>query len=170
MLLSRFLGRLQDYGLSRAFLSDDIKFAFTITVTLALVNKALNIFVSEVNVVFVNNEFVSQTVPFLSALLSFIVTGFAILVSLTDEEFLAELADLEIYPKIIFQFEYNILLVIITALVAAYVSSYTWGRFGDKILFYIFLFFLFYTVTSITELLQLISNIGINKASFEKEK
>jgi hypothetical protein len=166
MILKRFRRRLRNYGYKRLLISPDFLAACILTLGLFTIEE-ISTGTSEIPTVeFVNFEFVAGLVPVLASLTSFIITGLAVLVSLTNKDFLAELSDLGVYPNILFMFEFNIVLLGWTAILAVIITTYE----VPNLLFYLFLFFFLYSVFSLTELMQLISNTGINKARYERQK
>ena len=163
MLLKRFLKQLSDYGVKRLLTSPDIKISASLTFILFLLD-FIPCQLIQINVI--NLDFVSGTTPLLTALTSFVIVGLSILVSFTDEEFLAELVDLEVYQNILFIFLFNILLVGFSAFLSIIISSYSLSG----LFFYMFLFFLMWSLLSLASMLQLIVNVGMNKAEFERNK
>lgn len=166
MILDRFRRRLRKYGYGRLIRSPDFILSILLTLSLYSISKS-TCTLSHFSCITVENEdFVETSLKLLFALTSFVVTGLAILVSFTDEDFLGELSDLGVYTNILFFFEYNIYLILTTALVGILYVTYDLGR-G---IFHLQVFLLTYSILSITELVELIANTGINKARFEEQK
>lgn len=166
MILKRFRRRLRNYGFKRLLTSADLIVGLLFTLALFGIQKLTHTTDNFINITFINFDFIDGLIPILGALTSFVITGLAVLVSVTNEDFLGEISDLGIYPNILFMFEFNILLLGWTAILAVILTTYE----VPSNLFYIFLFFFAYSMLSLTELMQLIVNTGLNKARYEGQK
>lgn len=148
-----FFYRLRTGGFTRVIEGHDLHVAIATTILLAAIHAFTHITV-------VKSSLVSTATPLAFSLIAFILTGLAILISFSDEEFLALLKDLKIYNNIVFTFEYNVYLTIIVSVAGIIYQSYDLGAVG----FFVFTFLFLYMLLSVANLVAMISTVGSKKA------
>lgn len=164
MVLSRFFGRVRDYGIRSILFDIDMKFSLLIwgmAVLWAIIpceTEKLNYCIS-----LYSEQLIDHTIRLFTMLTALIITGLSILVAFTDKEFVSDLKSLGVYSNIMFVFEYTFFLTATTALVGILMDSYPLP--GP--IFYLYLFLLIYAPLSIANLIQLVVDIGIKKAEYE---
>ena len=147
---------IRNYGIWRIIWDKDFILSVIISISLVSIHYATGIEV-------INDKFVSESVQLAVSLLAFIIAGLALLVSFSDEEFLALLKDLEIYDNILFVFQYNIYIAILVSVTGIIYESYSVPR-G---LFFVYLFAFIYMILSVVMMIDLIVSFGDKKARFE---
>ena len=148
-----FLSRLKQYGGLRLLKSKDF--------IVSLVFFAVLLFFSAIPD---STDFLKASVGFSSSLIAIVLTGLAIIVSLSNSQFIAFLKDkANVFDQLIFVFEWNAYLAIVTTLVglgAIYNSNMWFIQF--------FTFLLIYLSTSIVNLIAFVSYYGQAKAEFDR--
>lgn len=119
------------------------------------------------NVKIVKSGFVSAATPLAISLIAFILVGVSVLVSFSDEKFLALLKKLEIYNTILFNFEFGMYLALVVSVAGIILQAYSaalnfLGIFAAA--FYIFLFLFFYMCFAAANIVSSIVSIGSRKA------
>lgn len=152
---SEFLKRASDYGVKPILTSWDFILAVTSAILyLALKTRGIQI---------ARESLVAQGFTFFTALIAFILTGLALVVSFSDKKFLALLKEKKIYNNLMFLFEFVIYLTALTAITSAIILSYNLV----EQLFVIYLFLAVYTTTALLSLVGTIVSYGERKAKFE---
>lgn len=105
------------------------------------------------------SEFVSNATSLSGSLTAVIITGIAILVALTDTEFLILLKREEIYEKLMFTFEYTTLLSIFVSVFGIILQSYNFS-YGES---YFFVFSFLYLILAVSRLVSQIVSFGDRK-------
>lgn len=152
--------RLRNGGYERILWGKDLYISLLLVITLIVAN-----WYSSIGVV--NIQFISGGTSLAISLTAFILAALAVLVSFSNEKFLALLKELEIYNTLIVNFEFSIYLALITSIMGIIIDSYSdhLQSFGylDEI-FFIFVFFFIYMVLAAANLVSVIVSLGGRKA------
>lgn len=149
-----FSSRLKKYGIERIFRSKDFKASILIFALLTLFS-----LIPE------SKEFLKAGIGFSSSLIAIVLTGLAIVVSLSNSRFIAFLKDeAEVFDSLIFLFEWNAYLAIVSTLVGltTIYNTNIW-------LYGLFTLLLIYLSASIINLIAFISYYGQVKAEFDRK-
>ncbi|WP_414837407.1 hypothetical protein ACK3SF_03990 [Candidatus Nanosalina sp. VS9-1] len=148
-----FVSRLKKYGGLRLLTSNDFKVSAVIFATLYFFS-----------VIPSSLGFLEASIGFTSSLIAIVLTGLAIIVSLSNSSFISFLKDkAQVFDQLIFLFEWNAYIAIFTTLVGlATVAN------GSIWLYRFFTFLLLYLSASILNLIAFVSYYGQVKAEFDK--
>lgn len=150
-----FIGRLMNFGVSRMFMSRD--FIATLSIF------ALMILFKPEYLDNINYWFIETSINVSISLTAFIIAAFAILISLSNREFIIFLKKRDIYDKILFLFEWNVYTTITVAAFGLYI-----GYFERNVTIYrLFIFAFLYMMTSVINLTSFITYYGQRKGEFE---
>lgn len=163
MIPKRFLERLSNYGYRRIFLSPDIVYSIIFSGLIVVLSEGVCGVSQYPCLNLASGRLVELATQFAISLTAFILAGLAILVSFTDKEFISELKSIGIYENIMFVFQYNIYLTIVTVLLGSVIQAYNL----KGAVFYIFVFVFIYMVLSLIQMIDLIVTVGNKKAEFE---
>ncbi|WP_282349160.1 hypothetical protein [Haloferax volcanii] len=110
------------------------------------------------------SSFVAAATGISSSLIAVVLTGIAILVSLSSEQFLSFLREQDIYDRIMFVFEYTVALAIITSLLGSILQAVEYSEY----MFWIFVFFFIYLLLSTMQIVSTIIEYGDKIGEFSK--
>jgi len=151
-----FFSRLKHAGLIRIFFGYDFILAFILTICVYFLDyDGLENFNSQ--------TFIEQSTSLAISLTGFIIAGIAIIIALTDEEFLVYLKKEGVYNNLLFVFEYTVLLAIFVSFVGISFQSYDHGVTE----FYSFLFLFLYLLFAASRLISNIISFGDRKGDVE---
>lgn len=112
------------------------------------------------------DEFIRNSTTLSGSLTAVIITGTAILVSLTDSDFLLLLKRNNLYSNLMFNFEYTTLLSIFVSVFGVVLQSYNY----TYIELYIFIFFFLYLIFAVSRLVSQIVSFGDRRGDLELVK
>jgi hypothetical protein len=150
-----FLSRLSQYGGLRLLKSKDLLASVSIFSILWFFS-----------LIPTSSDFLKAGIGFSSSLIAIVLTGLAIIVSLSNSQFIAFLKDkARVFDRLIFLFEWNAYLAITTTLVGL-ATLYN----NDIWLARIYILLLLYLSASIFNLIAFVSYYGQAKAQFDRNK
>lgn len=114
----------------------------------------------------INSKLIKLSTQLSFSLIAFIITGLAVIASLSNAEFLKLLKDLEIYSEIMFSFQFTIYIAISVAITGIVLQTYKTPEWT----FFIFLFLFSYMLFSLTRFVSLVVELGEKQAKFEEAK
>jgi len=151
-----FFSRLKHAGLIRIFFGYDFILAFILTIGVYFFDyDGLENFNSQ--------TFIEQSTSLAISLTGFIIAGIAIIIALTDEEFLVHLKKEGVYNNLLFVFEYTVLLALFVSFAGISFQSYDHGVTE----FYLFLFLFLYLLFAASRLISNIISFGDRKGDVE---
>jgi hypothetical protein len=168
---TKFRSLLDNFGKRKIVGSNDIKFSFILATVLVLIATHLNILDITINLI------CPQFITVSSALIAIIIAGLAIVVSISDDNFILMLKTAKVYDKILFLFYYATMLsgFSIVANIIAYATSKNMGhiifniQFGTiifMILLWLSTFLALYSLFSVILLVGTIMRYGLYRGAF----
>jgi len=151
-----FSQRLTNFGIRRILKSLD--FIISLLILLFLLLTSSNTLLK------INKEFVDTSIHIAVSLAALIIAAFSILVSFSNREFVTFLKELKIYDKILFLFEWNIYVAIITVMVGVLINYFI----ASSLIYVIYIFLFVYMICSILSLVSFITYFGLRKGEFEE--
>lgn len=153
--MSSFYTRLKEFDPLRIVKSKD----FIATLILLLITTFLHLDYFYT----INMHFVDTIINISTALISFIIAAFAIIISLTDKKFIEFLKQAQVYDKVLFLLEWNIVIAFLTIFLAI-CSNYI---FSSIYTYQLTIFLFIYMVFSILNLVSFMTDYGIIRGNFE---
>lgn len=154
-----FTHRFKQAGLKRILTGYDLISASIVTILVFFSNDVVPYH-------FDGMSFINNATSMAVSLTAVIITGTAILVALTDKEFLALLKRKGIYNNLLFVFEYTTLLSILVSVSGIVLQSFDYFAAG----FYVFLFLYSYLLFATAKLVSNIVTFGDRKGDVELVK
>ena len=151
--MSNFLKRMWNFGIGRIIKSYDFIIPLVITLIGAFT------FFRLLTPVEIRTALLSDIIIASISITTIVLAGFAIVISLTEKEFIKYLKQYNIYDNIIFTFEYTTMVSLFT-FIYSLVTKY---MFYNQISYYINLFFALYLIACLIQLISFITTFGIKK-------
>lgn len=156
--MTHFFNRMKSFGIGRIIKSFD----FIIPLVLSIIGSFT--FFNLLTDTTVRTNLLSDIIVASISITTIVLAGFAIVISLTEKEFVKYLKKYDIYDNIIFTFEYTTIISLFT-FVFSIITKYV---FYSKISYFINLFFAIYLIACLLELISFITNFGIKKGELYK--